>query len=89
MNCTKKSLLKEIQTLSFVLNDTALYLDGHPTDRRAIAYYNTKNEKLAEMMAEYEENYGPLTQSGFYGTEKWTWIAGPWPWKYEANADME
>jgi len=85
MKICKCKLMKTIQTLAFSLHETVLYLDGHPNDRRAISYYNTQNEKLQNAVAVYEENFGPLTANGFRGTDEWTWIKGPWPWKYEAN----
>ncbi len=77
--------MKTVQGLAFTVHETALYLDGHPTDRRAIAYFNEQNEKLRSAVAAYENNFGPLTANSFSGTEKWSWINGPWPWKYEAN----
>ncbi len=85
MKTCKCKLMKTIQALAFSVHETALYLDGHPTDRRAISYFNAQNEKLREAAATYEENFGPLTSNGFSGDGDWTWIKGPWPWKYEAN----
>ena len=85
MKMCKYRLMKTIQTLAFSAHETALYLDGHPDDRRAIAYFNEQNEKLQNAKATYEQNYGPLTANGFDGDDGWTWIKGPWPWKYEAN----
>ena len=81
--------MRDIQALSFVCDDTKLYLDGHPNDRRAVAYYNMQNDKLQEAVQLYESNFGPLTAGGFSGQDTWTWIDGPWPWKYEANVDRE
>ena len=78
-------LMKKIQTLSFAVHETVLYLDGHPDDRLAVSYYNTQNAKLSQAISEYEDTFGPLTQNGFEGNGDWTWINGPWPWKYEAN----
>ena len=89
MMISRSRLMRQIQTLAFAAHETALYLDGHPDDRRAVAYYNMQNEKLADAVAEFERNYGPLTANGFDGDGSWTWIRGPWPWKYEANADVQ
>ena len=85
MKLCRYRLMKTIQALAFSAHETALYLDGHPTDTRALAYYNTQNEKLRDAVAAYENNFGPITAQGFDGNEEWTWIKGPWPWKYEAN----
>ena len=87
MMCRCK-LMKQIQTLSFIVHETVLYLDGHPNDRRAIAYYEMKNKELENAVAQYEDMFGPLTAYDVTGTERWTWIDGPWPWKYEANVEM-
>ena len=80
----QKKLLKQIQIYSFAVVETTLYLDGHPCDKRALAYYNKYNGMLAELKAKYESKYGPLTS--FSNTEcTWKWVDGPWPWEYEAN----
>ena len=89
MRMSKTRLMRQIQTLAFAAHEAALYLDGHPTDRKALAYFNMQNEKLREATAEYENNFGPLTANGFNGDDRWTWTDGPWPWKYEANADVQ
>ena len=86
MKMCRCRLMKTIQALAFSAHETALYLDGHPGDRRAIAYFNEQNEKLKDAVAAYEESYGPLRANGFDGDGGWTWVKGPWPWKYEANA---
>jgi len=89
MKICRHKLMKQIQTLAFACHETVLYLDGHPNDRRAIAYFNMQNQKLDEAISVYEENFGPLTANGFNGGDTWTWIKGPWPWKYEANVAVE
>ena len=48
MKLCRYRLMKTIQALAFSTHETALYLDGHPTDTRALAYYNTQNEKLRD-----------------------------------------
>ncbi|MBR6916829.1 MAG: spore coat protein CotJB [Clostridia bacterium] len=77
--------MKTIQSLAFSVHETVLYLDGHPYDRRALAYYNEQNKLLSDAVASYEETYGPISANGATDMTKWTWISGPWPWKYEAN----
>lgn len=84
----RHDLMKQIQTLSFACHDTALYLDGHPNDARALSYFNAQNAKLADAVAQYENNFGPLTANGIEYSDSWTWIDGPWPWKYEANTEV-
>lgn len=85
MKMCKNRYLKYIQTLSFSLHETVLYLDGHPCDKAALAHYHKLKARLLEAVAEYEERFGPLTYKGVNSAEEWSWIKGPWPWEYEAN----
>ena len=87
MKICRNKLMRTIQSLAFSAHETALYLDGHPNDRRALSYFNGQNQKLKDAVAVYEDNFGPLTANGFQGNTTWTWIDGPWPWKYEANVN--
>lgn len=89
MKLCKYKLMRQIQMLSFACHETALYLDGHPNDRRAVAFFDEKNSELKQAVNLYEQNFGPLTANSFDGNGSWTWIEGPWPWKYEANAAVE
>lgn len=80
----QKKLYKLIQTYSFVIYETALYLDGHPTCRKAMEYYNKYREKLNEVTRMYEENYGPMTIMGHNAcSDSWKWVETPWPWEYD------
>ena len=73
-----------IRAYSFAVYETALYLDGHPDDKRALAYFTRYNDKLKEATNRYEKRYGPLTVYGAGGTDEWTWTATPWPWEYDS-----
>ena len=79
----KKTLYKQIQTYSFVLYETVLYLDGHPNCRKALAYHAKVKAKLAEATARYEEMFGPLTILGQGCGDSWKWVETPWPWETE------
>ena len=83
-NC-KCKYLRYIQSLTFALHETVLYLNGHPCDKEALAYYHKTKARLLEATAEFEAKYGPLTYKGVCDNDVWTWIKGPWPWEYEAN----
>lgn len=84
MNNEKTQLLKKLQAASFGINEAALYLDGHPTNKLAHAYYDKTKKEYETLMQKYETTYGPLT---FYnaGGPSWTWIQGPWPWQHESE----
>lgn len=81
----RKSLLKQIQIVDFALHETVLYLDGHPTDRKAMAYYKSAKQRLKALMDEYTEKYGPLNYYLVSGNS-WSWIDKPWPWQNEKEA---
>lgn len=80
----RRELLQKIQILEFVIYDTALYLDTHPSDAAALNYYHHHRELLEAAKAEYTQCYGPLTIESVMSKNKWTWIDKPWPWELEA-----
>lgn len=80
----QKKLFRQIQVFSFAVYEAALYLDGHPCDKKAIEYYDKYNKKLLELRDRYEKNYGPMTINGNFDC-KWKWTDSPWPWEYESN----
>lgn len=77
----RNHLLQEIRKLSFAIQEAVLYLDGHPEDKDALAYYHQHNELKAAAVAAYEEKYGPLTVSGNNSDTRWQWVCAPWPWE--------
>jgi len=82
----REILLKRVQICDFVLNDTALFLDTHPTDPMALGYYKkylTIREKASK---EFVEKYGPLVRSDYAGGPRWDWVDEPWPWQNKKEA---
>lgn len=80
MNRGKQNLLHYITEVSFVLVDVALFLDTHPDDKAAMAYYDKYKRERMEAVKEYENMYGPLTNYSVNSPE-WSWIDDPWPWE--------
>ncbi len=78
-NYTKESLLSEIMSLDFAINDLALYLDTHPCCQKALYLHNEYSQKYESLTKIYKENFGPLTNLD--STESWNWIENPWPWE--------
>ncbi|MBO5338760.1 MAG: spore coat protein CotJB [Clostridia bacterium] len=78
---SKEKLLRALQTYSFMVYDTLLYLDAYPDNKEALNNYN-KYKKL-EMRAkmEYESKYGPITAPS--EANSWQWTEGPWPWQVD------
>ena len=74
-------LLHKINTLSFALVETNLYLDGHPTNRAALDYYRTTYDEYKRLKEEYETKYAPLTPTVGATDTEWKWVREPWPWE--------
>ena len=49
-------LLKEINEVSFFLDDLRLYLDTHPLDINALNLYQEKHEKRLELLKQYSQD---------------------------------
>ena len=74
----KEQLMRRIQASKFVAWEIKIYLDTHPSDRNALRRLREEEEKLQALKEEYEENYGPIEESG---ENRWAWINSPWPWE--------
>lgn len=83
MKEAQKKLLDEIRALHFAALETALYLDGYPNDKEALAYFRKMRNESQEKMAAYEATYGPLTFMGARANDSWEWVETPWPWESE------
>ena len=80
MEDNKHALLRCLQELAFAVQESALFLDTHPTDRQALAYHNEKLTRFNEMKKRYVAQFGPLC-SDTTTQESWRWIDSPWPWE--------
>ena len=81
----RSELLRRLAAEDFVLYEVALYLDAYPSNKKALAYYEEHLRQAKALRAQYEQAYGPLTQSACEGGASWQWVKGPWPWEKEAN----
>lgn len=80
MDSERERLLHEVMAADFTLIELNLYLDTHPADQRALAYYNSMVMQARMLRDNFEKRYGPLT--AFSGSRyPWQWIEGPWPWE--------
>ena len=79
MEMNRANLLKEIQRYDFVANELVLFLDTHPTDKKALEMHESVVNKSNELKKQFEQTYGPLTSDGVMSKDKWTWIESPWP----------
>ena len=81
------SPMTDLQTMSFALQDLALYLDTHREDHEALDLYRTIQKMYTEGMVKYEAQYGPLTHMSPTGDE-YKWLCDPWPWEYAINREV-
>ena len=82
-NKTQEELLRDIMKLSFAALETNLYLDTHPTNKKALLYFKKTNEALKNLKKEYESTYGPITADGCENEKEWLWSTQKWPWQME------
>lgn len=78
---TRAELLQQIEAADFALYDTILFLDTHPRDAKALAYYHKMAERVKELTGIYERAFGPLSAQCVENEKSWTWIDQPWPWE--------
>lgn len=49
---SRKELLNHINTVSFAVDDIQLYLDTHPDDEEALAYFHKYKEQRVKALKE-------------------------------------
>ena len=80
------TLLSQLQTVNFAVQELALYLDTHRDDTEALELYRSYQQMCVKLSNMYEAQYGPLNhkhpQEGPY-----RWLDDPWPWEYCANRE--
>ena len=81
------TMLAELQTLGFVIQELALYLDTHRDDREALEVYRVYQEMYHKAMMDYQKNCRPLNH--FTPTDgDYAWLDDPWPWEYANNREV-
>ncbi len=79
----KTLLLQRIAQAGLAADDLKLYLDTHTGSCDALALYAQKAAAFAELEAEYNLRFGPVTAYAARPTYYWDWIEDPWPWETE------
>lgn len=79
----RKELLDQINVVSFAVMDAQLFLDTHPCNMEALAYFEEYSKLRNQALDEYAKYYGPLTIDTTVTscTDRWNWIHEPWPWQ--------
>ena len=79
--------LTELQTMSFVIQELALYLDTHRDDLDALELYRQYQKMYQDGRCAYERMCGPLNHMSISDGE-YKWLNEPWPWEYAKNREV-
>jgi spore coat protein JB len=82
-NMSEQNAMKLVYELGFVMTETVLYLDTHPDDAEALAYYAEMKEKYHDAVMYYSRNFGPLNSLHVNAENYWSWVLTPMPWEVE------
>ena len=80
----REKLMKQLQMYQFAAIDASLFLDTHPKDKEALAYFNRMKKLTDKAREEYECKYGPTQMRVDEDATKWEWALKPWPWEVDA-----
>ena len=79
--------LTELQTMAFMIQELALYLDTHRDDKEALEVYRTFQKMYEQGREVYEKECGPLNHMSVTDGE-YRWLDDPWPWEYAKNKEV-
>lgn len=82
-DCSQQQLMQHLSEVGLALFDISLYLDTHPNDERALAYFQEIQCMMKEATAEYTKHFGPITidTADISASCSWDWVNQPWPWE--------
>ena len=60
----RNQLMEHINQVSFAVDEVKLYLDTHPCDSEALAYFHEMSAHRNDALKQYASAYGPLTEIG-------------------------
>lgn len=81
----EQQMLHEISVIDFALKDLTLYLDTHPSDQKAMEYFNHYNRIKNRLSRDFSMQYYPLTTDMADSTRQWRWGMAPLPWEGGCN----
>ena len=85
INKEKKSMLFQINCISFALDDLTLYLDTHPDCQLGLKFYKDCHQRREALIKEFSSNFYPLNRDSIDAStaEKapFNWNIGPLPWE--------
>lgn len=80
---SQSQLFDLINKVSFAVDDIVLFLDSHPKNPEALAYFREHSELRNAALKEYARRFGPLTidTANDAASNSWEWIYQKWPWE--------
>lgn len=78
----RDDLMNWINIVSFAVDDVKLFLDTHPCNQEALAYFEEYKHLRNKAIKEYAKYYSPLTVDTVdTPADYWKWVNEPWPWQ--------
>lgn len=79
---TRKQMMDWVNMVSFAVTEANLYLDTHPKDTAALAYFQEYKKLRKQALEDYSAMFGPLTiDTAMCSQQMWEWVNRPWPWE--------
>jgi len=78
--------LAELQTMAFMIQEMALYLDTHRDDKEALEVYQCFQKMYQQGCQMYEQQFGPMNHMSVTEGD-YKWLNDPWPWEYAKNRE--
>ncbi|MBR7132230.1 MAG: spore coat protein CotJB [Clostridia bacterium] len=80
---SKSELKRKIFELDFAIHELVLFLNSHPTSKKAMQLLDEYRDKRRECIAAYEERFGEyiVHADDTPASACWKWLEGPWPWE--------
>lgn len=77
----RQIMLYDIMLFDFAVQDSTLFLDTHPNDKDAFAYYREASSRLQKSKKAYEKEFGALSNREIHSNSYHSYIKAPWPWE--------
>ena len=82
---TRQQMLQWVNMVSFAVTEANLYLDTHPDDAAALAYFQEYSRLRNQALEDYASMFGPLTVDTAGGRRQ-IWEGGNTPWRWGGGA---
>ncbi len=81
----RSALFRQLNEVSFAMDELRLYLDIHPDCCEALKLFRTYQEQRQALLKAYTDQYGSIDAYDVNTENGWSWIDGPMPWEGALN----